>query len=118
MNFVKLMLGEEYQKMNTGSGFPVNRAAFDSQDETDGEMSMGTGWKVGGKDMEFSYGYPTEAVTTRVKELAQKAEISLEGNVVLEEAVVEFGVQVLTGSMSVEQAVKEIQQKTAIYLSE
>jgi hypothetical protein len=113
-----VMLGEEYQKMNTGSGFPVNRAAFDSQDETDGEMSMGTGWKVGGKDMQFSYGYPTEAVTTRVKELAQKAEISLEGNVVLEEAVVEFGVQVLTGSMSVEQAVKEIQQKTAIYLSE
>ena len=118
VNFVKLMLGEEYQKMNTGSGFPVNRAAFDSQDESDGEMSMGTGWKVGGKDMQFSYGYPTEAVTTRVKELAQNAEISLEGNVVLEEAVVEFGVQVLTGSMSVEQAVKEIQQKTAIYLSE
>ena len=53
-----------------------------------------------------------------MKELAQNAEISLEGNVVLEEAVVEFGVQVLTGSMSVEQAVKEIQQKTAIYLSE
>ena len=26
VNFVKLMLGEEYQKMNTGSGFPVNRA--------------------------------------------------------------------------------------------
>ena len=79
---------------------------------------MGAGWKVDGKDMQFSYGYPTEAVTARVKELAQKAEISLEGNVVLEEAVVEFGVQVLTGSMSVEQAVKEIQQKTAIYLSE
>lgn len=118
VNFVKLMLGEEFQKMNAGSGFPVNRAAFDSQGETSGEMSMGTGWKVGGKDMEFSYGYPTEAVTARVKELAQKAEHSLEGNVVLEEAVLEFGAQVLTGSMSVEQAVKEIQQKTAIYLAE
>lgn len=118
VSFVKLMLGEEFQKMNTGSGFPVNREAFDKQYENDGEMSMGGSWKVNGEEVMFSYGYPAEAVTAKVKELAQNAEISLEGNVVLEEAVVEFGVQVLTGSMSVEQAVKEIQQKTAIYLSE
>ena len=53
-----------------------------------------------------------------MKELAEKADRNLEGNVVLEEAVLEFGVQVLAGTMSAEQAVKEIQQKSAIYLSE
>lgn len=116
MSFVKLMLGEEYQKM--GNGFPVNREAFDRQFENDGEITLGTGWKIGGNEFEFSYGYPTEDVVDRVKELAEKADRNLEGNVVLEEAVLEFGVQVLAGTMSAEQAVKEIQQKSAIYLSE
>lgn len=116
MSFMKLMMGEGYQKM--GNGFPVNREAFDRQFETDGEISMGTGWKIGGNEFDFSYGYPTEDVVDRVKELAEKADRNLEGNVVLEEAVLEFGVQVLAETMSVEQAVKEIQQKSAIYLSE
>ena len=54
----------------------------------------------------------------RLKELVGQADHSLEGNTFLEDIVVQYGVSALNGSMTVEAAVREIQQKSAIYLAE
>lgn len=54
----------------------------------------------------------------RLKELVEQADHSLEGNTFLEDIVVQYGVSALNGSMTVEAAVREIQQKSAIYLAE
>ena len=79
---------------------------------------MGGSWKLGGREIHFSYGGPSRASADRLKELVEQADHSLEGNTFLEDVVVQYGVSALTGSMSVEEAVREIQQKSAIYLAE
>ena len=65
-----------------------------------------------------SYGGPSRASVERLKELVEQADHSLEGNTFLEDIVVQYGVPALNGSMTVEAAVREIQQKSAIYLAE
>lgn len=117
-SFVRLMLGTEIQKLDSGDGLPVNREAFGSLSHRDDQISIGSGWKVGSREFHFFYGGPSAASADRLKELAEQADHSLEGNAFLEDVVVRYGVLALTGQMTVEQAVKEIQQKSAIYLAE
>lgn len=116
--FIELMLDTEIQKTNSGVGLPVNREAFDIMSDIGDQVSMGGSWKLGGREIHFSYGGPSRASADRLKELVEQADHSLEGNTFLEDVVVQYGVSALTGSMSVEEAVREIQQKSAIYLAE
>ena len=117
-SFVKMMLSTEIQKTNSGVGLPVNTEAFDMLSGMDDQISMGSSWKVGGREIHFSYGGPSRASVERLKELVEQADHSLEGNTFLEDIVVQYGVSALNGSMTVEAAVREIQQKSAIYLAE
>lgn len=116
--FIELMLDTEIQKTNSGVGLPVNREAFDIMSDMGDQVSMGGSWKLGGREIHFSYGGPSKASADRLKELVEQVDRSLEGNTFLEDVVVQYGVSALTGSMSVEEAVSEIQQKSAIYLAE
>lgn len=116
--FIEMMLDTEIQKTSSGVGLPVNREAFDIISDVGDQISMGGSWKLGGREIHFSYGGPSRASADRLKELVEQADHSLEGNTFLEDVVVQYGVSALTGSMSVEEAVREIQQKSAIYLAE
>lgn len=116
--FIEMMLDTEIQKTSSGVGLPVNREAFDIISDVGDQVSMGGSWKLGGREIHFSYGGPSRASADRLKELVEQADHSLEGNTFLEDVVVQYGVSALTGSMSVEEAVREIQQKSAIYLAE
>lgn len=116
--FIELMLDTEIQKTNSGVGLPVNRKAFDIMSDMGDQVSIGGSWKLGGREIHFSYGGPSKASADRLKELVEQVDRSLEGNTFLEDVVVQYGVSALTGSMSVEEAVSEIQQKSAIYLAE
>lgn len=116
-NFVRLMFSKQAQSVTMGECFPVNRAAFDElckwQDQWIGGSAQGPNGEV-----EFGNGWPGEETTSRFKALVEQADQYLEGNVVVEEAVLKYGPQVLTGALSVEKGTEEIKKAVAIYLSE
>lgn len=115
--FVRLILSYEVQNVNMGEGFPVNRRAFEEMCEWH-DQSIGGTWKGPNGDIEYGNGWPGEKTTARLKELVEQVELCLEGNAVLEEAVVKYGGQILQGPLSVEDGVRQIKKEVAIYLSE
>lgn len=116
-NFVRLMFSEQVQSVNMGSCFPVNRAAFD-------ELCVWKDQWVGGSaqlpdgEVEFGNGWPSEETAEQFRELVEQADRCLDGNAVVEEAVLKYGPQVLSGVMSAQQGVQEIKKAVAIYLAE
>lgn len=115
--FVRLMLSEPVQDVSMGDCFPVNRASFEKLCEWQDQWVGGT-WKLPDGEREYGNGWPNEETIKRMKELVQQADQSLEGNAILEDAVLQYGPQVLTGVMSVETGVQEIRRAVSIYLSE
>lgn len=116
-NFVRLMLSFEFQSVTMGEGFPVNRAAFEKACEWT-EQSMGGGWYGPNGYVEYGNEWPGAETTDRLKELVEQADTCIEGNSILEEAVAEYGPQVVKGSMSIEDGLAAIKKEVAIYLSE
>lgn len=115
--FVRLVLSYEVQSVNMGEGFPVNRSAFEKMCEWQ-ESSIGGTWRGPDGDVEYGNGWPKAETTDRLRELVEQAKVCLEGNDVLNEAVIKYGAQVLEGSMSVEDGVRLIKKEVSIYLSE
>ncbi|MDO4331523.1 MAG: ABC transporter substrate-binding protein [Eubacteriales bacterium] len=115
--FVRLMLSEQVQDVSMGDCFPVNRASFEKMCEWKDQWVGGT-WKLSDGNREYGNGWPNEETIKRMKELVEQADQSLEGNAILEEAVLQYGPQVLTGTISVEEGVQEIKRTVSIYLSE
>ncbi len=116
-NFVRLFFSGEVQEVYSSDAFPVNRAAFDKLCEWQDQW-IGGSFKGPDGEVEFGNGWPGAETTKRFKELVEQADHCLEGNKVLEEAVMKVGPSVLTGGMSVEEGVRAIQKEVAIYLSE
>lgn len=116
-DFVRLILSEQVQDVTMGDCFPVNKASFDKMCEWKDQWVGGT-WKLPDGEREYGNGWPNEETTKRLKKLVEQADQSLEGNAVLEEAVLQHGVQALNGVMSVEECVKAIKRTVSIYLSE
>lgn len=116
-DFVRLMLSRQVQSVTSGECFPVNRAALEElcvwQDQWIGGSFNGPAGEV-----RFGNGWPGEVTVRRFQELVEQADQCLEGNAVVEEAVLKYGTQVLTGSLTVEKGVQEIKKAVAIYLSE
>lgn len=116
-SFVRLMFSGQVQSAYLGDGFPVNRSSFDSLCEWN-EQSIGGGFYGPNGEVMYGYGWPKEETVSRLKELAEQADQCLEGNAVLEEAVLKYGTEVLKGTLTVEEGIQEIKKAVAIYLSE
>lgn len=115
--FVRLMFSDQVQDVTMGDGFPVNKTSFDKLCEWKDQWVGGT-WKLPDGEREYGNGWPNEETTQQLKKMAEQVDQSLEGNAILEEAVLQYGQQVLSGMMDVEAGVKEIKRTVSIYLSE
>lgn len=116
-SFVRFMLSKQVQSVALGDCFPVNRAAFDALCVWN-EQSVGGSFHGPDGEVRFGNGWPKEETSGRFKELVEQADQPLEGNAVVEEAVLKYGPLVLSGSMTVEEAVQQIKKEVSIYLSE
>ncbi len=113
-DFVKMMLSEEIQKVNLGSGFPVNRAALDALIEEQSGYWIGGSWG----EHDFSHTGPGEKTAARFLELAEQADQIVTCNALLQETVLKYGKEVVEGRMDEDTAVTQIAREMAIYLAE
>lgn len=115
--FIRLIFSDEVQSISMGDCFPVSCAAFETQCEWKDQW-IGGSWTLPDGERKYGNGWPNEETTDRLKELVGQVHQSLEGNAVLEEAVLQYGPQVLVGVLSPQQGVSEVKRAVSIYLSE
>lgn len=116
--FVRTMLSNKIQSSAFDTKFPVNRAAFDKKCEWSEVSSGGCVFMPDGEERKFHNEYPGEETIGRLKDLIEQLEVRLEGNGVLEEAVMKYGEEVLRGRISPEEGTQSIAHEVAIYLAE
>lgn len=124
------LLSKEVQSLIYPTGFPVNEAGLTSYLETLGGQLSGDEAKPG--EPYGGYGFidsnglmvniviyiPTQQEMKELYELLSSVRTPYLSDAVLEDAVREAGKQYLEGSCSLEQALDEIEEKLAIYMSE
>lgn len=115
--FVRMMLSENVQNQAFSYLLPVNRAAFEKRCEWN-EISLGGGVLTPEGQKRFAIVHPKEETTDRLRELVEQLDYCLEGNSMMEEAVMKYGAQVLLGYESVEEGVEDIVRAVSIYLAE
>lgn len=125
VSFIKELLGVEVQKADLDNGFPVNADAYDKFTESlypgssygfsaatvseDGQSS---------EPVHFSASWPSkEAIAKLKKEIGELTIPTLSDGVVYS-AVLENGIKVLEGDMSVDEGCDAIVQKIELYLAE
>ena len=117
---IKLMLSGE--GMFYSESYPINKSAFQNifvnrYTDSDDLGSMA----VSGMDGEtrvLDIKWPNEEEIAKLTEYAEKAVTPYIRDAVLEDAVCEVGMKVLSGKMGAEEGVVEVEKKTAIYMSE
>lgn len=121
LTFFRYLYGREVQDIEVSTGFPVNRASFETlkvNPRGDGEnMSIGTG-SPDGDYFSLEILWCTEEDFAKVKEMVESTSNICSGDPAIEEVVYEVGQKAINGGVSVEDAVKEIVKKVAIYLAE
>ena len=122
VDFFKSLFGAELQDLDMPGGMPMNMASFEKQkiDIYEGEAG-GISISGGGEDgdhFSLEIKWVTEEHFQRIRDLVEKADIASRNDSVIEQTVLEVGPKALDGSLSVEEAVKEIVKKAAIYLAE
>lgn len=116
--FVQTAFSEKVQSRAFGNLFPVNRASFEQQCEWS-EVSIGGSMMTHtGEEKRFAILHPKEEAVNRIKTLVEQLDLCLEGNSVLEEAMMKYGTEVLLGYESVEEGVENIAHAVSIYLAE
>ena len=123
VDFFAFLFGSELQNLDLPGGMPVNAASFEKQKidiyegQEDGGISISSG-SEGGDHFSLDIKWVTEEHFQRIRNLAEKAETVSRSDSVIEQTVLETGAKALDGDISVEEAVKEIMKKAAIYLAE
>lgn len=121
LTFFRYLYGREVQDIEVTTGFPVNRASFETlkvNPRGDGEnMSISLG-SPDGEHFSLEILWCTEDDFAKVKEMVEGASNICSGDTAIEEVVYEVGQKAVNGGVSVEDAVKEIVKKVAIYLAE
>lgn len=119
-NFVRNMFSEKTQE-NMGSGFPVNRAAFEEEflfleeNESNGSMIL---QNSDGTESELALYWPTDAERETFTGYVESLDTPAPPDSWLAELVYETGVRVLDKELSVEEGTEDIVKKAAIYLAE
>lgn len=122
--FLQTLLGSEVQELMY-TGFPVNKKAFDScttiDEETLGEngeyMMYGTSDEEGNTFMWDVY-WPSDEQIQTLEEWITAADTPYIHDSILEEAVYTEGAEYLDGNIDIDTAMKQILEKTAIYMAE
>ena len=120
--FVSYVLGEEVQSLNQGSGFPINKTAFDAStvDQSNGEiiMSLVNSDMFTGEMVELNIYWPEVSAFDRLKEQIESLDTSMLTDDIIWSAVKEQAVKCLEGESSVDDAVNTLIQKVNLYLTE
>ena len=123
--FLKELLGTDVQKADLEDGFPVNADAYDSFTQTDNpDATVGFSASVAEDDgstserVDFSAGWPTEEEIAALKEKIGTLQCAALSDDVIFTAVLEGGVKVLEGDLSLDEGCDEIVQKVELYLAE
>ena len=116
------VLGEEVQSLNQGSGFPINKTAFDAStvDQSNGEiiMSLVNSDMFTGEMVELNIYWPEVSAFDRLKEQIESLDTSMLTDDIIWSAVKEQAVKCLEGESSVDDAVNTLIQKVNLYLAE
>lgn len=119
--FFHFLYGRELQDIETAAGFPMNRVSFEglkvNPRSEDMSLSIGTSGPDG-TSFSLDIKWVTEEDFAKIKEMVENAKNVCTGDERVEEVVYEIGGKALKGSVSVEDAVKEIGKKVGIYLAE
>lgn len=126
--FYRFLYGRKLQDMDLTGGLPVNMASFDTfavnpYMDPDGFMEDNVaGALVVSDDMGDTYHvdliWPDEEDFGKLKDTVSGLRVVNAGDAAIEEAVYEVGREVLESDMTVEEAVREIVKRSAIYLAE
>lgn len=119
--FVEMLLSYNVMSMQQ-EPYPVNAASFDSLFDTDMEGdgafgSMGIS-KDDGSVATLDLYWPNEEEQKGLEQMVRSLETPYLPGSPIEQAVLEAGVSVLEGNMSVDEGVAQIKQKIQLYLSE
>lgn len=123
--FLKELLGTNVQKADLEDGFPVNADAYDRFTQTDNpDATVGFSASVAEEDgstserVDFSASWPTEEEIAAFKEKIGTLTSAALSDDVIFTAVLEGGVKVLEGDLSLDEGCGEIVQKVELYLAE
>ena len=126
--FYRFLFGRKLQDMDLTGGLPVNMASFDTfavnpYMDPDGFMEDNVaGALVVSDDMGDTYSvdliWPDEEDFGKLKDTVSGLRVVNAGDAAIEEAVYEVGREVLESDRTVEEAVREIVKRSAIYLAE
>ena len=121
LSFFHYLYGREVQDIEMSTGFPVNQASFetlkDNPRSDDEGISIGTSGPDG-TSFSLDIKWCTPEDFEKIKQMAETASHVCTGDATIEEVVYEIGQKALDGGTSVEDTVKEIVKKVAIYLAE
>lgn len=116
--FIAYLFSKEAQEISQGSGFPINEAAFDAGLMAIVENEPISFPKDSGEMVELKIEKPSEEQLNMIKTWVKGLSVSSLGDDVIKEAVSEQANDCLSGTITAEQAAKNIIQKVNLYLSE
>lgn len=123
-NFLQTLLGSEVQELMY-MGFPVNKKAFEArttieenQIGSDGSYMMYGMSDEEGNTFTWNVYWPTDEQIEKLKEWIAAADTPYISDSILEEAVYIEGAEYLDGNIDIYTAMKQILEKTAIYMAE
>lgn len=123
LDFFRFLFGQELQDLDLPGGMPVNVASFEKQKINPNEGRANSSLSIGGasedgKSFSLEILWVTDEHFQRIHDIADAANTASRSDSVIEQTVQEIGPKALNGSLSVEDAVKDIVKKAAIYLAE
>ncbi len=123
LDFYRFLFGPELQDMDLPGGLPMNMASFEKQKINPNEGKANSSLSIGssgenGKDFHLEILWVTEEHFQRILDMVNAAETASRSDSVIQQTVLEIGPKALNGSLTVEETVKEIVKKAAIYLAE
>lgn len=123
LDFFRFLFDQELQDLDLPGGMPMNMASFEKQKINPNEGKANSSFSVGsssenGKSFSLEVLWVTDEHFQRIHDIVDAADTANRSDSIIEQTVQETGSKALNGSISVEDAVKEIVKKAAIYLAE
>lgn len=116
-HFLEILLSSEVQSQNSGFGIPVNRDAYEKGWADENIYYNNTCICCGDRSIESKY-LVTADVQERYQDLIANASVPVQYDVTVYELLKEQLNAFLSGSISAEDVVKDVNQKVNIYLKE
>lgn len=118
--FVEFLLSKEAQNINQGGGLPVNKAAFDEGIKTGSEGLLETVpyLTASGENKEFKVEQLSESDRKELNDMVESLTTPAVVDDVIKESIKEQAEQFVKGSITSDEAVKNVMQKINLYLAE